>query len=725
MKKNDSGDFSVLYVEPGDDRSQLFLVIAEQKKPVVLMLTEPTLAFQRPDDFSSLKRVKRQLDLPIVFVIPPGGQLAQMAARNGFPVYLSMDSLADALSVGQLTRSRAARVTNPLSSGANHGVASTNTASAPKRTIPLRDVEPTPAYGAVALQKTSSSPHETIGKQEILSEAIDQHTTAPLHADAADDLNGNGRLHAPNGLNGNGYAPRTNSLNGIGQAPPVNSANSAQPSRQQTDSHNGAYGQVAIPARRVRVSSPLSGSGEFVRRRTDPLANHLPRVSVPLAALRAMPITPSRLTMPAPDNVGRGARLRPLPPLLVVLSIALVLGLVGAFLALSRSFQPSSTGGTSDIVGSLVFSNSENLSGNSAQGIADQATIDLSGISAPDVHKSYYAWLLQDKKQTDAKSLLLGKLPANNGKAHLFYAGDNQHTNLLLSMSRLLVTEEDAAVQPLAPSPDQSTWCFYGEFSSTPLPSTDGKQFSFLDHLRHLLASDPTLNELELPGGLNNWFYRNTGKIFEWTGSQRESWEDTKDTAFLRRQLIRTLEYLDGISFVSQDLPADTPILVNERLARIGLVQVNGPNQQPPSYMSHIVHHLNGLLQAGNETGNLRKKIAPIITALANVEQWLGKVRTDAQQLMKMTDDDLKQSPQTLDLIDDMVANANHAYTGETDPATHQMRQGATWIHQQMQTLATLTISKVVPSPNGATQPQMSGNSSRAIGPNGTKLAKN
>jgi len=115
MKKNDSGDFSVIYVEPGDDKASLFSVIAGQKKPVVIMLAEQAHVFQRPDAFSTLKHVKRQLNLPVVFVIPNSGHLAQQAARNGFPVYLSMDALADALRTGQLVRPRAAsRPTVPL-----------------------------------------------------------------------------------------------------------------------------------------------------------------------------------------------------------------------------------------------------------------------------------------------------------------------------------------------------------------------------------------------------------------------------------------------------------------------------------------------------------------------------------------------------------------------------------------------------------------------------------
>src|SRR5581483_11958614 len=129
MKKNDSGDFCVLYLEPGDNKDTLFQVIASQKKPIVLMLAEQSRVFQRPDDFNALKRVKRQLDLPVVFVIPHSGHFTQMAARSGFPVYLSIDALADALTVGQMTRQR--KTTPLVSDEGEHKHIS------PKKTIPL------------------------------------------------------------------------------------------------------------------------------------------------------------------------------------------------------------------------------------------------------------------------------------------------------------------------------------------------------------------------------------------------------------------------------------------------------------------------------------------------------------------------------------------------------------------------------------------------------------
>lgn len=566
MKRSDTGDFCVLYLEGDDERTGLFNTIGEQKKPVVIMIAEHTRVFQRPEDFTALKHVKRQMDKPIVFVIPDGERMTQMAARNGFPVYASMDTLSDALMIGQLGRQRVlTRTTAPLGPGPNTATVT----SAVRKTTPLPPLE------------------------EILEEVSFQ--------------------------------------------------------------------------------------------RMPPRVAPLPRQAAPLP-------------MPPVRQPRRGKAM------IVLTTITLIVALLSSLLVLFYKFpmQLSSTTAAAPVapaaVGRIAFLSSGQLSENSSQGIADQVLIDLHNLPNPAPQKSYYAWLLGDKQQSDAQTIFLGALQLNNGAAHLLYPGDASHTNLLQITSRFLVTEEDSRVQPIAPSPDLSVWRFYGEFSQTPINSPDNpKHFSYLDHLRHLLAADPTLDELKLPGGLNDWFYRNTSKIVEWAGSMREQWEESKDVGFVRRQTVRILTYLDGMTYVQMDVPPGTPLNINPRLASIGLLAVNGPNQEPASYLTHIVNHLNGLLQAGGSTPELRKDEAAIITAMNNVENGLAQVRSAAQKIMKMSDQQLQQ-PQTLTLINDMIDSANNAYASQTDPVTGQVRQSATWVHDQMQALATMSISKFTAS---------------------------
>lgn len=417
-----------------------------------------------------------------------------------------------------------------------------------------------------------------------------------------------------------------------------------------------------------------------------------PQPAVPTASKHArLDELPTR---PQPRKAAPAKARQPRLPLgmLVLTFIALALAGLGSVLVFFNKLPSQGAVAAPAPVGHVAFLNSEQISENSSQGIDDQVLVDLTNLPRPAQGKSYYAWLLGDKSQSDLKVISLGALQLNNGHTHLLYPGDAQHTNLLLVTSRFLVTEEDATMAPISPSPDMSTWRYYGEFAQNAGDPEDPQHYTYLDHLRHLLAADPALDDLELTGGLNTWFYRNTGKILEWSSSMREQWEEAKDAGFVRRMAIRTLTYLDGLAFVQQDLPPKTPLLVNERLARVGLIDMAGPNQDPACYLSHIDRHLNGLLRTGSPSPDLRKQVGDLMIALNNARYWLNQVHHDASTLMKMSDQQLKAAA-TLNIINDMIDNANHAYTGQTDPDTGQIRQGAVWIHEHLQDLAALSVT--------------------------------
>ena len=112
----------------------------------------------------------------------------------------------------------------------------------------------------------------------------------------------------------------------------------------------------------------------------------------------------------------------------------------------------------------------------------------------------------------------------------------------------------------------------------------DGRRL-LLNHLRHLLASDPTLNLLGMPGGLDIWLFRNTQKVLEWSGSARDDWS-LQNTGLMHRQFIRILDYLDGLSYVQNDVPVDSPVLVNARLARVSLLEFDVQHQVPRHRLS-------------------------------------------------------------------------------------------------------------------------------------------
>jgi hypothetical protein len=643
MKRSDTGDFCVLYIEPDDAKEAIFRVILEQKKPIVIMLTgrrqrsevagdgASTRIFQRPEDFAEFKHLKRQLAVPVLFVISGSESLIHLAGRHGFPVYRSMDALADAITARQQARQRGtSRKTIPLSPLPD---------SAPRRTIPLHPLE---------------------------DEPVVQRRTAPLLA--TEPVSRNGVPINENGILAKGASEirdrvpaRNGILPGHGRA--------------------GTYGAVEGAATNESHAERSNGWREDISTAiTDPFGQTLPAPSV----------LPSPPAHPRPEPKSRLNRLT--TGVLILLVFAIITAGLGYFLIVSHSLSTDAPAMTNTLVGHVTFISSNQISENSNQGLNDKVLVALNDLPQPATSKSYYAWLLSDKSQSDTQSLLLGALPVNNGHAQLLYPGDQNHTNLLAVASRFLVTEEDAAPTPLTPSPDYSTWRYYSEFSQTPINAPDNtNHYSYLDHLRHLLAADPTLDELELPGGLNSWFYRNVGKVLEWTSSMREQWQETNDAGFVRRQTLRTLIYLDGVSFVAKDLPSNTALNVNERLARIGLLQVAGSTQDPPSYLAHIAHHLYGLLESDAASASLRQNITSIVSALNNVQAWLEQVRRDALQIMKMSDQQLRQ-PATLTLLNDMIDNATNAFTGQVDPATGQMQQGVTWIHEQIQALAVLDV---------------------------------
>lgn len=629
MKRNDSGDFCILYIEPEDDQAGLFNALAAisrqygSKKPVILMLPAMGRArlFARPEDFGDLKHFKRQYGLLILFVVAGNEHLHYLATRSGFPAYASIDELNSALFQGQISFAHQRAMARPPSQ-------------------PLQPVQPAPPVQPVRSSPSlPSSPLPPPLEQRELRTSV--RKTVPL-------------------------------------SPPAPAAQFRPPE------------PMILPAKPAPTPAPQSGVST-IRTPTSAPPSALPPAAAPTTRY-SRPLTETPLpqvetpTHPQNKRGGHG--------LLVVL-IILSLILLGAGGGLSYYFLYAHADSTPpavapQIVGSLYFLSSEQVSETSNQGLNDQVQIDLHNIQPPAPGNSYYAWLLSDASQGDSTVIPLGTLTVSHGSAHLFYSGDAQHTNLLAITSRFLVTEENTSPAPIEPTPNYNAWRFYGSIPQTPSPQ-DPDHYSLLDHLRHLLASDPLLNELELPGGLCNWFYRNSDKLIEWTVSARDNWQQGRDLGFEQRQVLRTLSYLDGLAFIQRDLPAGVTLPSVPNLASVGLVDVQGANQEPPSYMTHILRHLNGLINAPGSTTQQRQVAAQIIAAMSNVEQWFEQMRSDAKQFIAMSNAQLNQ-PAAFSLLNDMVDLANNAYTGQSNPATGTTLQGVIWIHAQIQALANMVV---------------------------------
>jgi hypothetical protein len=259
----------------------------------------------------------------------------------------------------------------------------------------------------------------------------------------------------------------------------------------------------------------------------------------------------------------------------------------------------------------------------------------------------------------------------------------------------MLITEQVDNANPTTPSLDSKTWRDLGAIPAIPTPG-DEKGYSLLSHLRHLLAKDPTLDQLGLQGGLDIWLYRNIGKVLEWSNAARDDWGNA---GLIQPLTDRIIEYLDGQIYAIQDLPAGTPWLVDPHAGRPGIIDFDNAQdeQGPPSYLSHVKLHLAGLINAPGHTAAQEQQTTRIDNALSQIESLLRKVRSDAVQLAKMDATQLNQ-PNALDLLNDMQINANNAYVGQTNPTTGAVQAGEVWVHQQFQSLATISVTTVTNS---------------------------
>lgn len=262
-------------------------------------------------------------------------------------------------------------------------------------------------------------------------------------------------------------------------------------------------------------------------------------------------------------------------------------------------------------------------------------------------------------------------------------------------MSRLLVTEEDAAVPPLNPSLDQHRWRYYGEIPHRPNPADSADHSSLLDHIRHLLSGAPMMSDtMPMQGGLRIWFLLNTRKVLEWASAARGSGLP-EAPPYLRIDLDRLLDELDGSALVPQDVPAGTPLYVDPQLAQVPLLQVE-PGQQPPGYVTQIGLHLAAIAQSPDATPEQRQIAMRVTTDLNLVADALGRVREGAKHLVVLSDTQLAQ-PGALSMLDDPVEQANTAYAGMLNPATGEREGGALRIADQLERLATITVERCTP----------------------------
>ena len=372
---------------------------------------------------------------------------------------------------------------------------------------------------------------------------------------------------------------------------------------------------------------------------------------------------------------------------IALLVIVLLASGMGTFFLLTHQSNTLDT--ANQVVGHAYFVSSGQLNEGNSQGNNDQLEIELQNVPNPAPGMNYYAWLLSDVGKSPATAILLGIVSVSQGNVQFNYPGDQQHTNLIGITSQLLITEESARSLPKYPSSDRHMWRYYAEL---PQKSLRGDRYgsTALDSIRALLNEDPELHRQGIQGGLNIQFLKNTGKVLEWVFSARDSW-DTGDTAFVHRQIVRTLDYLDGKGAVQSDVTSGATMLVNPLLVQVPLL-TTVPNQVPDSYPHLIDGQLTSLLAAPGITPEMRRLAIQSRQALVeNVQPLLMRVRLDAKQLVNMNDAQLLQ-PSALSLLDEMVALSNYAFVGRLDPSTNEVQPGVVQLFYNIQRLTTYDI---------------------------------
>lgn len=379
--------------------------------------------------------------------------------------------------------------------------------------------------------------------------------------------------------------------------------------------------------------------------------------------------------------------------------VALLLATLATLGTLLLSPHPGKEVLSDPLVGHAFFLNSGQISASGPQGINDELQVNLSDVPAPPAGKRYDAWLLADASVSEALPLALGPLSLERGRAQLLYRGDGQHANLLGVASRFLITVDDAAHPTSNPLLDTSTWRYYAEIPQEPIPG-DELHFSLLAHLRHLLVESPELQVRGLHGGLAFWFVRNTLTVMQLANSARDDWNN-RDLTDAHNQVVRLLDFLDGASFVQTDVPAATPGLSDARLTQVPLL---GPvphnpdapgygyqNEVPPGYVYLLSEHMSGAIRSPQTSAGQRQLAIQINRGLDEGKRLLQQMEQDAKQLAHMSQAQLGQSS-SLSLLNDLATQAQDAYAGQPDPASGQSTNGALWIYQQIQRLATFDI---------------------------------
>ncbi|GLV55258.1 hypothetical protein KDH_21050 [Dictyobacter sp. S3.2.2.5] len=398
------------------------------------------------------------------------------------------------------------------------------------------------------------------------------------------------------------------------------------------------------------------------------------------------PTTPPKA--PAPSTSGNRVW-RSLWPIALAVLVLLVIGatLLNRVLTL---FPSGAASPTNPIVGQMSFYNTGNALDSNNPTINDGVMINLKNVAPPAAGKVYKAWLY-DKQQPENDALLLGNISINNGAGTLNYKSPN-HQNLLASMSAFVITENAPNDQPVTPVLDTKTWRYSGSIPDQSLAS-DPEHFSQLDHLRHLLASDPTLDSRGLHNGIDFWFQHDVEQIQQ----EAASVKNLQDPVLMRQKLTDMLYYMDGPCAATETqatghLPAapDKNILNESKIGLLECKQLANIH----GHLQHIRLHLAGIVASPGASSSQTSSANAIDAHMVAFTGLITRMHDQVLQLGKLTKDQLKAAQNQRNQLD-QLGDSSISKTGWTDPATHQANPGVATLCNQIAGLASINIHRV------------------------------
>ena len=180
----------------------------------------------------------------------------------------------------------------------------------------------------------------------------------------------------------------------------------------------------------------------------------------------------------------------------------------------------------------------------------------------------------------------------------------------------------------------------------------------------------------------------------------QSNYPSTGGYALIHRQLVRILDYLDGVhsGYVQRDLQNHGQVVnANQvidsnfsKFSVIGLLTPD-PTESPPGYIEHIgAIHLHEISILPQSSAAQKALAIQINQALDQVNLWLQTIHDDVVQLLPMTSTQLFAN-NGLSKLDEIATLANYAFAGKVDQHD-QVTDGVVQINYNIQRLATFDV---------------------------------